>query len=62
MAEAADPAYPGDKGEHLVRYYRWYSSCCRGERRRLLEESEVEEGQQAHVAVEEQFANVCCEY
>jgi len=28
-----------DKGEHLVRYYGWYSSRCRGERRRMLEES-----------------------
>ena len=23
-----------DRGEHLVRYYGWYSSRCRGERRR----------------------------
>jgi hypothetical protein len=55
-----------DKSEHLVRYYGWYSSRCRGERRRMLEASAVEEEQQAHVAVEEQpnqaFANVCNEY
>jgi hypothetical protein len=55
-----------DKGEYLVRYYGWYSSRCRGERRRMLEASAVEEEQQAHVAVEEQpnqaFANVSFEY
>jgi hypothetical protein len=50
-----------DKGEHLVRYYGWYSSRCRGERRRMLEASMVEERRQARIAVEEQpdpaFAN-----
>ena len=55
-----------DKGERLVRYYGWYSSRCRGERRRMLEESEIEEGQQAHVAMDQQpdqaFANDSFEY
>ena len=45
-----------DKGEHLVRYYGWYSSRCRGERRRMLEESEIEEGQPANVAMDQQPA------
>ena len=30
-----------DKGERLVGYYGWYSSRCKGERRRMLEELEV---------------------
>jgi hypothetical protein len=55
-----------DKGEHLVRYYGWYSNRCRGERRRMLEASMVEERRQARVAVDEQldsvFANVSYEY
>jgi len=34
-----------DKGEHLVRYYGWYSNRCSGERGRVLEASEGEGGQ-----------------
>jgi hypothetical protein len=53
-------------GEHLVRYYGWYCSRCRGERRRMLEGSMVEERRQARIAVDEQldsvFANVSYEY
>jgi hypothetical protein len=44
-----------DKGEYLVRYYGWYSSRCRGERRRMLEASEAEGEQQANIAVDEQL-------
>ena len=44
-----------DRGEHLVRYYGWYSSRCRGERRRMLEASEAEAEQQATIAVDEQL-------
>ena len=43
-----------NKGEHLVRYYGWYSSRCRRERRRMLEASEAEGEQQAHIAVDKQ--------
>ena len=40
---AAVTAHIPDKGEHLVRYYGWYSSVQRGRRRKLgLEEPAVE--------------------